>query len=99
MNKNKVFITINHLDDIGGGPSAMNVNDQITLQKDLMNPYDDEAILVYGKHGEKCGYVANSVCTVARGTRSVGRIYDKIEEDQKAVILFITDELLIAELL
>ena len=72
--------------------------DILSLKKEPDNCYDDEAIVVYTKHGCKCGYVANSVHTVARGTYSAGRAYEIIKEDQKCVVCFITDEILIAKL-
>lgn len=77
---NKIFITINHLDDFNG-LSNIKVNDNITLIKDLDNPYDDEAIAVFDHNNIKVGYVANSVYSVIRGTYSSGRIYDKVKDN------------------
>ena len=98
MSKDKVFVTIDHIDDYSDS-TALRVGDILTLKKDHDNYYDDEAIVAYGKHKNKCGYVANSVPTVARGTYSAGRVYDKIKEDQQCVIRFITEECLIGELI
>lgn len=69
-----------------------------TLKKDPDNCYDDEAIVACDKHGCKCGYVANSVSTVARGTYSAGRVYDRIPDEEKCIIRFITEECLIGEI-
>ncbi len=89
------FITINHL-DLFDSTEFIRPGDQITLKKDLNNPYDDEAIVVKSSSGVKIGYVANSVCTVARGTYSAGRIYDQIEEEAEGRICFVLEESAIA---
>ena len=94
MNK-EIYITINHLDNYGGSTN-FRVNDTLTLKKDHNNPYDDEAIIAYNRHGAKCGYVANSTSSVARGTYSAGRLYDTIDEESKCVVHFITEENIIA---
>ena len=87
----EIFITIDHLDDFER-IEFFRVGEKLTLRKDKDNDYDDEAILVYNRHGCKCGYVANSVSTVARGTYSAGRIYDRIEDDTACIIRFILVE-------
>lgn len=89
--KNEVFITINHISDFGG-IHYYRVGDELTLRKDLDNPYDDEAIQVYNDQDVKCGYVANSSYSVARGTMSSGRIYDSLKDNTKCVIRFIVKE-------
>lgn len=93
---NKIFITINHLDDFNG-LSNIKVNDNITLIKDLDNPYDDEAIAVFDHNNIKVGYVANSVYSVIRGTYSSGRIYDKIKDNESFLVRFIGNDFIIAE--
>ena len=97
MEQNPTYITINHL-EFFGGYTNFRVGDQLYLQKDHDNPYDDEAILAYDSHNIKCGYVANSVSTVARGTYSAGRVYDRIPDEEKCIIRFITEECLIGEI-
>ena len=97
MHKN-IFITINHLEEYGGAES-FRVNDELVLKKDLDNPFDDEAIAIYNDLNVRCGYVANSVYSVARGTRSSGYIYDLIDDDDKCIVRFILDECLIAEII
>ena len=93
----KMHITINHTEDYGG-TVYLRVGDKLTLKKDHDNIYDDEAIAVYNRHDCKCGYVANSVTTVARGTYSAGRLYDKIDEESICVIRFILEDCIIAEI-
>ena len=96
MDKEKIYITSNHLDE-QTGLFSLKVNDELVLMKDKKNPYDDEAIAVY-RNDLKCAYVANSVCTVARGTYSAGRLYDKIKEKASCIVRFITQEEAIAEI-
>ncbi len=90
-NHESVYITINHLNDF---MPIMNlkVGDILTLKKEPDNIYDDEAIAAYTKDNFKCGYVANSVYSVIRGTISAGRLYDKIMNDSKCVVGFILSE-------
>jgi len=45
------------------------------------------------------GYVANSIHTVAKGTYSAGRLYDKFDRIAYAKIWFITEKVAIAEFL
>lgn len=86
-----IYITINHFDDF---MPVMNlkVGDILTLKKEPDNIYDDEAIAVYTRDNFKCGYVANSVHSVARGTFSAGRAYNQIEESSNCTIRFIVFE-------
>ena len=91
------FITVNHLEEFGG-LTRIRTGDKLILKKDPCNCYDDEAIAVYTVNGSKCGYVANSVHSVARGTNSAGRIYDKIKDDAECMVRFMTDEIIICQL-
>jgi hypothetical protein len=68
------------------------------LKKDYENKYDDEAIEVDLESVGKIGYVANSPHTVARGTKSAGRIYDTFKDECRASIRFIVKDTVIAEL-
>lgn len=97
MLEEKPFITINHL-DFYGGHTKFRVGDTLELRKDEDNPYDDEAIAAY-LHGSKCGFVANSVYSVARGTYSAGHIYSCIQDKSTCQIWFITEDLIIAKML
>ena len=92
-------LTINHLDEFMG-PCNLRIGDELILKKDKDNYYDDEAIAAYTKDNYKCGYVANSVHSVARGTYSVGRVYDCIEDETRCCVRFILPEegCLIAEI-
>ena len=96
MDDEKMFITINHLDDYGS-TVYLRVGQKLKLKKDRDNCYDDEAIAVYDSHDTKTGYVANSVSTVARGTLSAGRVYDRIAEESECLIRFIYDDMFIAQ--
>ena len=96
-NDKKIYITINHLDEFMATMS-LRVGDVLTLKKDPDNIYDDEAILVYDRNNCKVGYVANSVCSVARGTYSADRLYECIESEDTCIIRFITEECAIAEI-
>ena len=95
--KENIYVTINHTEEYGGTVHCR-VGDELYLKKDHDICYDDEAIVVYNKHNCKCGYVANSVATVSRGTYSAGRIYDKIEETASCEIRFILEDYIIAEI-
>lgn len=97
MQKDSIYITINHLDDFNS-TYMFKPGDILSLKKEPDNCYDDEAIVVYTKHGCKCGYVANSVGSVCRGTYSAGRVYDKIPEECCCIVRFISEDHLIAEL-
>ena len=94
-----MFITINHIEDYCAVLNCI-PNMKLTLKKDYENPYDDEAIAAYTKDNYKCGYVANSVRSVARGTFSAGRVYDLIEDEARCCVRFILPEegCLIAEI-
>ena len=95
----KIYVTINHLDDFES-QLILKTGDVLILKKDRNNQYDDEAIVAYTKDAYKCGYVANSVHSVARGTFSAGRVYDLIEDEARCCVRFILVEegCLIAEL-
>ena len=95
MSDKNIFITINHLDDYNG-LSNLKVGDNLSLIKDKDNPYDDEAIAIYNKDEIKVGYVANSVDTVARGTYSAGRLYDRIKDRCLCEVVFIVNDILLA---
>ena len=97
MFNEKIYITVNHLDDFNT-TYMFRIGDILTLRKDHDNCYDDEAIAAYSRHKAKCGYVANSVCSVCRGTYSAGRVYDKIPEEYYCIVRFICEDHLIGEL-
>ena len=98
MHEKQIFVTIGHIDEFCGY-NHMRTGDLLLLKKDRNNVYDDEAIAAYDENGKKCGYVANSVHSVARGTYSAGRLYDVMKEEMKCRICFILDGNVIAEIM
>lgn len=86
-----IYITINHLDDFMPVIN-LKVGDILKLKKEPDNIYDDEAIAVYTKDNFKCGYVANSVSTVARGSYSAGRVYDRMGNEAECFVRFVMSE-------
>lgn len=92
------YVTINHLNDFDS-TEFLRIGQEVRLQQDHSNAYDDEAIAVYTKLGKKIGYVANSVSTVCRGTYSAGRLYDRFAEETDAMVRFVAgeDDFVIAE--
>ena len=95
MHDKEIYVTINHLDDFGG-LSNLRVGNELFLKKDRDNPYDDEAIAVCDGSDVRIGYVANSTCTVARGTYSAGRLYDLLKDKGRCTVGFILGDAVIA---
>ena len=93
-----MFITINHIEDYCAVLNCL-PGMTLTLKKDFQNPYDDEAIAVYAIRGGKYGYVANSVHTVCRGSHSAGYVYNMFEEETYCKVMFIGEDLVIAEMI
>ena len=91
MDEHSIFITINHLDEYQG-VFSIRPGDRLLLRKDRNNIYDDEAIIAYKENKAKVGYVANSVHSVARGTYSAGRVYDRIGEEAECIARFVMTE-------
>ena len=98
MDNTSTYITINHLEDFDYA-FYLKPGDRLVLRKDRNNAYDDEAIIAY-QDKMKCGYVANSVHSVARGTCSAGRIYDRVGEETECTVRFVfqKEDTLIASL-
>ncbi|KEF39345.1 HIRAN domain-containing protein [Schinkia azotoformans MEV2011] len=94
----EVFVTI-----VGSrhykGSEIFRVGQIVRLVKDFENSYDDEAIAVELEPFGKVGYVANSTSTVARGTKSAGRIYDSFDDERYGLIRFILKGDAIVELI
>lgn len=80
------------------GNKVFRLNQHLLLKKEYDNEYDGESIVVCLESGMEVGHVANSVGTVARGTCSAGRIYDRFEEETTAVVKFIMKDCVIAVL-
>lgn len=70
----------------------------VTLEKDLKNEYDKEAIKVNMPGLGQVGWVANSVGTVLGDCYSAGRIYDKIGDTAEAVIAYVTPKGCVCEM-
>ncbi|MGM9923478.1 MAG: HIRAN domain-containing protein [Bacillus sp. (in: firmicutes)] len=81
------------------GTEIYKIGQKIKLRKDYDNKYDGEAIQAEIEHAGKIGYVANSYQTVAKGTRSAGRIYDTFGEYCYCQVAFIVGETVIAKVL
>src|SRR5690625_754297 len=83
-----VYVTV-----VGGkffkDSKQLQVGEIVRFVKDYDNEYDDEAIAVEMIGNGQVGYVANSTNTVARGTKSAGRIYDTFDDYSYGVVRFI----------
>lgn len=93
----KTYITLTALSnyiDI----KELTVGEELILEKDKENQYDDEVIKVIGTNLIKKGYVANSVHTKCKGTHSAGYIYNMFDDTCKCVVRFIYDKGAIAEI-
>ena len=89
-------------------PHSLRPEDYVLLEKDVESPFDDETVratrLIEVDDAEKRDnshehdpmFVANSVETVARGTQSAGRIYDKIDGAARAQVMFTMEHIAIA---
>lgn len=74
------------------------IGEELILEKDKENQYDDEAIKVLGTNHSKKGYVANSVHTKCKGTHSAGYIYNIFDDTFKCIVRFIYNKGAIAEI-
>lgn len=81
------------------GIESYKIGQLLLLKKDEENRYDDEAIKVETPSGALCGFVANSVDTVARGTHSSGYIYSLINDSKQCEVKFILNNSVIAKIL
>ncbi len=91
-----MFITITGISHYYG-ETPFKIGTIVSLKKDLDNEYDSEAIKVELPCIGKVGYVANNYKTIAKGTMSAGRIYDKIGTAAFAKVMFICEKSVIAE--
>ncbi len=90
-----IFITITGINHYYG-KKPFEIGRTVKLIKEPDNQYDNEAIGVYLPFIDKIGNVANSTHTVYSGTRSAGRIWDKIGDSAFAQIMFVTHSSAIA---
>ncbi len=72
------------------GMKPFSIGKRVKCIKEKDNLYDDEAIKVVMKEIGTVGYVANSPYTVAKGTMSAGRIYEKVKKKFVVEVMFIT---------
>lgn len=72
------------------GSSPFRIGYLVRCRKEPDNPYDSEAIKCTMPMLGTVGYVANSSNTVAGGTMSAGRIYDKIGKKFYVRVMFTT---------
>lgn len=92
-----MFVTITAMDYFFGS-ELLKVDMECTAKKEPNNDMDAEAIAVYNKDNIKIGYIANSISTVAKGTRSAGRVYDTFDKETTMIIEFIPKGCAIAEI-
>jgi hypothetical protein len=93
-----MYITLQTFNKLHGS-KPLALDGIVKLVKEPDNKYDAEAIACEMRYFGKIGYVSNSVQTVAKGTMSAGRLYDKISDEYFAKIKFITGEVAIAKVL
>ena len=93
-----IYVTVTHLEEFCC-LSGFRPKERLIIAKDRDNIYDDEALLVMKENGFKCGYVANSCRTAARGTFSAGRLYDRFDEKIEAEVCFVFPDTLIARVI
>lgn len=98
MFENELYITITGLNHYFN-MKPFKIGSLVTLRKEPVNDYDDEAIMVIAPSLGKVGYVANSPHTVASGCMSAGRLYDEIPDECAAVVRFMTSTKVIARVL
>ncbi len=66
------------------------IGNVLICEKDPGNKYDSEAITVRLPFLGTVGFVGNRAATIAIGTMSAGRIYDKVNDKFYARVLFVT---------
>ena len=93
-----MYITLQTFNKLHGS-KPLALDGIVKLVKEPDNKYDAEAIACEMRYFGKIGYVSNSVQTVAKGTMSAGRLYDKISDEYFAKIKFITGDVAIAKVL
>lgn len=98
MKEENLYFTVNSV-NMFNGIKPFKIGSIIKLVKEPENHYDSEAIRVELRYAGPSGYVANSVKTVAKGTYSGGRLYDKILEVDFGVVEFIINDVIIAKIL
>lgn len=72
------------------GEAPFKIGNLVRCAKDPENGYDSEAIKCVIPSLGTIGYIANSPETMARGTMSAGRVYDKVCSKFYARVMFAT---------
>lgn len=98
MEEEELHFTVNAV-NMFNGIKPFKIGSILKLVKEPENNYDSEAIRVELRYAGPSGYVANSVKTVAKGTYSGGRLYDKILDVDYGKVEFIVNEVIIAKIL
>lgn len=98
MEEKDLYFTVNSV-NMFNGIKPFKIGSIIKLVKEPENNYDTEAIRVELRYAGPSGYVANSVKTVAKGTYSGGRLYDKILAEDYGKVEFILGETIIGKIL
>lgn len=80
------------------GKKPFAIKNVLVCEKDPSNKYDSEAILVKLPIIGVVGYVANGYSSVAGGTMSAGRIYDKVEDKFYIRVMFTTQSKIICRI-
>lgn len=93
----KMYLTITGM-DFCFGTDFLERGDEVKLIKEPDNKYDKEAIRVEVDGLGKIGYVANSVHTVLGDCYSAGRLYDRIKDEEKAIVRYITGKGVVCEI-
>ena len=70
------------------GPFPFKIGYLVRCEKEPDNPFDSEAIRCTMPIIGQVGYIANSTDTVAGGTMSAGRIYDKVDKKFYVRVMF-----------
>ena len=94
--KEQLFLTVTRISSYAGC-GLFRPGLRLKMRKDHNNPYDDEAIAVYGPNHAKYGYAANSTHTVCRGTHSAGYFQHVFEEEAECIVRFVAEDFAIAE--
>ncbi len=85
----EMFVTVTGFGNYHG-MYPFKIGNLIRCEKEPTNHYDHEAIKCVVPTLGTVGYIANSVHTVAKGTMSAGRVYDKVSKKFYIRVLFTT---------
>lgn len=77
------------------GKKPFNIGNLLVCEKDPSNKYDSEAIIARLPIIGQVGFISNSPYTMAGGTTSAGRIYDKVEDKFYVRVMFTTQSKII----